>query len=137
MKPSRKLWWAVALLIAIWLLWMTLRGSGTVNQDLMPVIESQAAEILGTHLLISILGNVAVFVPLGAASALALKDLPMTKRMGLATTVGAGLSAVIEVLQLALPSRWSDPADWVLNTLGAGLGAMGAVLFERYFMHKL
>ncbi|MGC9400160.1 MAG: VanZ family protein [Anaerolineae bacterium] len=129
---SRRFWWIVALLVAAWLLWMTLRGSGAVNRDLTPLIESQAGRMFGAHLLISILGNVAVFVPLGAAVALAPADQSLARRIGWATIVGAGLSAIIEVLQMALPSRRSDPLDWVLNTVGAGIGAVGVVLLKKY-----
>ncbi len=129
---KQRLWWIVALLVAAWLLWMTLRTNSTVTQDLTPVTESLVGQLLGTHLLISILGNVAVFVPLGAAVALALKDQPPVKQVGLGTAAGAGLSATIELLQLALPSRWSDPADWVLNTVGAGMGAVMATVLGKY-----
>lgn len=130
-------WWAVAIVIAAWLLWMTMRGSGTVNRDLAPIIESQAAQVLGTHLLISILGNIVVFVPLGAVVALALADLPLARRIGWSTMAGAGLSAAIEFLQMALPSRWSDPADWLLNTVGAALGAFVATVFRKYLQRKV
>lgn len=140
LKPKdfalRRFWLALAILIVAWLLWMTMRAEATVTRELMPVTESAAGRLLGTHLLISILGNIAVFVPLGAAVALALKDQPHTKQIGLGTVAGAGLSATIELLQLALPSRWSDPADWVLNTLGAGIGAVTVTVLGKYLKSK-
>jgi glycopeptide antibiotics resistance protein len=115
---------------------MTMRAEATVTRELLPVTESAAGRLLGTHLLISILGNIAVFVPLGAAVALALADLPLARRIGWSTVAGASLSAAIELLQMALPSRWSDPMDWVLNTLGAGIGAVIATLVGKYLERK-
>jgi glycopeptide antibiotics resistance protein len=134
---NRRIWWIVALLVAAWLLWMTLRAEATVTRELTPVTESAAGQLLGTHLLISILGNIAVFVPLGAAVALALDSKSTGRQIGLGTASGAGLSAAIELLQLAQPSRWTDPADWVLNTLGAALGAFVATVFRKYLQRKV
>ena len=77
------------------------------------------------------LGNVAVFVPFGAA--LGAATLPgrgsRTRRrfwpwwLGV-TGAGLLLSLFIEIAQLAIPSRVTDVDDIILNTLGAASGAL-------------
>ncbi|MBN1177586.1 MAG: VanZ family protein [Anaerolineae bacterium] len=112
-------WWGAAALVAAWLLWMTLRPNETVAANLAPLTGPAAARGISPYVLISLAGNVAVFVPLGAALALALGG-----RVVPATLLGAALSLSIELAQLALPSRVSAVDDWLLNTLGTALGAL-------------
>jgi glycopeptide antibiotics resistance protein len=46
--------------------------------------------------------------------------------------LGTGFSGVIELLQLARPSRFADIKDLGLNSLGAFIGAgIGALLLHR------
>ncbi|MBN1977365.1 MAG: VanZ family protein [Anaerolineae bacterium] len=116
--------WALAAAVAAWLLWMTLRPNQTVAADLAPLTESAAEQGISIHLLIDLAGNVAVFAPLGAALALALRDRPVRRRLLLATLCGAGLSLVIELIQTTMPSRVAALDDWLLNTAGAFLGAV-------------
>lgn len=124
MRPRRIWpWWALAVLIAAWLLWMTLRPNPGVAQDLSALTEPAAERGVSAHLLIDLAGNVVVFVPLGAALALALAGLPRWRPPALATLGGAGLSLAIELLQTAIPSRVSGVDDWLLNTTGAAIGA--------------
>jgi glycopeptide antibiotics resistance protein len=61
-------------------------------------------------------GNVLLFGPFGAALRL------LGRRHGAATLAGLGLSAAIEVVQLAIPGRTTSTADVIWNTLGAALG---------------
>ncbi len=118
------LWWALTGVVAAWLLWMTLRSNQTVAANLSPLTGAAAERGISAHLLIDLAGNVAVFVPLGAALALALGGQTAGRRLLLATLGGAGLSLFIELAQTAIPSRVSAPGDWALNTLGAALGAL-------------
>jgi glycopeptide antibiotics resistance protein len=118
------LWWAVALVVAGWLLWMTLRPNQTVAADLAPLTESAAESGISTHLLIDLAGNIVVFIPLGTALALALRDRALGWRLLLATLGGAGLSMIIELSQKSIPSRVAAVDDWLLNTLGVFLGAV-------------
>lgn len=125
-------WWALAAAVAAWLLWMTLRPNQTVAADLAPLTESAAEQGVSVRLLIDLAGNVAVFAPLGAALALALRDRPMRRRLLLATLGGAGLSFTIELIQTAIPTRVAALDDWLLNTGGAFLGAVtGCVVGRR------
>jgi glycopeptide antibiotics resistance protein len=116
-------WWALAGVVAAWLLWMTLRPNQTVAAGLAPLTTSAAARGISAHLLIDLAGNVVVFVPLGAALALALSDRSMKRRLLLATLGGAALSLCIELLQTATPTRVTALDDWLLNTAGAAVGA--------------
>lgn len=112
---------------------MTLRPNPTVANNLTPLTKPSRWLGLPLHLLINIVGNVAVFVPLGTAAALALTERPITQRLLLGATVGAALSAAIELMQIALPSRASRIGDWALNTTGAAIGALtGCILTGTY-----
>jgi glycopeptide antibiotics resistance protein len=137
-------WLAVALIV-IWLLNMTLRPGGQPNGiNLVPfsqkrfalacLMESTCLQQGGSFnfLFVDGLGNVAAFVPLGAA--LAVATLPKRAAAGGQTrsdrrrwliVVAAGflLSLSIELAQLAIPTRATDVDDVILNTLGAAVGA--------------
>lgn len=116
-------WWSLSLVVAGWLLWMTLRPNRIVAADLAPLTESAGKQGIPAHLLIDFAGNIAVFVPLGATLALALRDKALGRRLLWATLVGAGLSLAIELIQMKVPSRVAAVDDWLLNTLGVFLGA--------------
>lgn len=79
--------------------------------------------------------NVAVFVPFGLflseflASA---KRLRPSRRLGLVTLAGFGLSLCIECLQLVLHVGFFEVTDLVMNTLGAFVGAGGAFMIRRF-----
>ena len=124
-------WWSLVAAIAVWLLWMTLRPNQTVATDLSPLTTPAAAQSISTHLLINLAGNVVVFAPLGAALALALGDEPAGRRLLLATLTGAGLSLIIELAQMALPTRVAALGDWLLNTVGTAIGAL--VVCRKHF----
>jgi len=124
-------WGIIALLIAAWLLWMTLRPQGQASADLAYITTPAAAQGISISFLIGFLGNIAVFVPLGAAVAFALADWSAWPRLIVATLAGSALSAAIELIQRTLPSRFSSWDDWLLNTLGALLGALVANFLIR------
>lgn len=131
------LWWALAGVIAVWLLWMTLRPNPTVAADLAPLTESARARRVSVRLLIGLLGNVGVFVPLGMALVLALGDRPVIQRLALAVLIGSSLSLAIELAQIAVPSRVTAMGDWLLNAVGTTVGALlglavrGVVVMRR------
>lgn len=125
------LWWLVVAVVAAWLLWMTLRPQEQAIADLTPITAPAAAQGISIPFLIDFLGNIVVFVPIGAAAAFALADKPRGTRLLASTAVGSGLSAAIELLQLAIPSRFSGLDDWLLNTTGTLIGAVVAVIINR------
>jgi hypothetical protein len=73
-----------------------------------------------------VLGNVALFVPLGLFLHLALR-----RSVAVTVLLGALASLGVEVLQLPIWSRSSDVDDLILNTAGAAAGAAGAWLVLR------
>ncbi|GEM_PF-505378 len=127
------LWWAVAAIVAAWLLWMTLRPNPTVAGELGPLVKPASAHSISPHLLIGLAGNVVVFIPLGTAVALALGGSPPARRWLGTAAAGASLSLLIELVQTGIPSRVAAVDDWLLNTAGSALGALLAelMLFAR------
>lgn len=83
------------------------------------------------------LGNIAVFVPLGAVLAWALIKTPIP---GLLATFGGGLlSFGFEFTQIWIPGRVVATDDVILNTLGAALGALllvSAVRMGRWLRRR-
>jgi hypothetical protein len=77
-------------------------------------------------MVIYVLGNVAMFVPLGLFLHLALR-----RSVALTAVLGLVASVVVEVLQLPIWSRSSDVDDVILNTAGAVLGALMAAVVLR------
>lgn len=63
--------------------------------------------------------NVGLFVPLGVLLAHAWQRVPAWVLIA----AGSGFSVVIELVQLAIPSRFSTISDVVANTLGTAIGA--------------
>lgn len=60
--------------------------------------------------------NLALFLPLGASLAWG------RVRPGTALLIGAVLSSLLETAQLALPGRYANPLDVLMNAAGTGLG---------------
>lgn len=69
---------------------------------------------------INLIGNIAVFIPVGIIWPLCFKKLNNVFK---ATLAGFGLSLFIEVSQLLFYERTSDANDLILNALGAFIGA--------------
>ena len=124
------IWWTLAVAIAAWLLWMTLRPNQAVAADLSRLAEmvtSLARAVrqgISRHLLTEPVGNIAVFVPLGAVFALGLGRQSPGRRLLLATLMGAAFSLGIEYMQMRMPNRDGSPRDILLNTLGTAVGAL-------------
>jgi VanZ like protein len=77
-------------------------------------------------LVLYVLGNVALFVPLGLFLHLALR-----RSVLLTTTLGMLASVCVEILQLPIWSRSTDVDDVILNTAGAFAGALLAAAVLR------
>jgi len=124
-------WWGMAVAVAIWLLWMALRPGQVVADELTVLTTPAVTYGISPYVLIELAGNVVVFVPLGLAMSLALRDHPPTRRLLLAVAAGAGLSMIIELVQIALPSRSSAISDFVLNTVGTAIGTLVPALITN------
>jgi len=64
--------------------------------------------------------NVMLFLPVGVMAALLIHR----RRWPVALAAGFLFTALIELVQLLLPDRVSDPRDLVLNSLGATVGVI-------------
>ena len=151
--PLRLAAWLAVALIVIWLLSMTLRsGSQPNGMNLVPFSQKwpalicllepnclQQSDAFG-FLFVDGLGNIAVFVPLGAALAAATlprrTETQQRARLGSRwwlKVVAAGflLSLGIELAQLTIATRATDVDDVILNTLGTALGVLLIALLIR------
>jgi hypothetical protein len=109
---SRGPWSILAALAVLGILAFTLtpaRGSA--------IETSGFCLVCGERGLANIIGNVLLFLPLGAALVMA------GVRPGMVILVGLLLSAGIEVTQHWVPGRNPNPTDTFFNTLGAAAGA--------------
>lgn len=111
---------------------MTLRPNPEVAAQLEVLITPATARGMAYFWLIEVAGNIGVFVPLGAAVTLALGSC--RRRLLWGTLAGLALSCIIELLQGLISTRVASPGDVALNTLGAALGALLAVLGWRWLM---
>jgi glycopeptide antibiotics resistance protein len=92
----------------------------------------RALRFFGNHQLTSwitydrveFIANIAMFVPIGLLFVLVLGR----RRWWLAMLIGVALTVTIEVSQLGIPGRVSDPRDVLANSLGAMLGVIVALL---------
>lgn len=70
---------------------------------------------------INIIGNIAMFIPVGIVWPICFKEL---NTIGKTILSGAGFSLLIEITQLPFYERCSDVDDILLNTLGVVIGAL-------------
>ncbi len=146
LKPNTRTrigWAALAALTIAWVLWMALRpGRAADTLNLTPFHESlravrcllnacPAASGSARLLFVNVLGNVAVFFPIGFSLAGALGPGSRARQVGGAIGLSAGLSLAIELTQLGIPGRATDVDDLVFNILGAALGAACLVVVQR------
>ncbi len=68
---------------------------------------------------INIVGNTVMFIPTGIILPILYKEL---NSFGKVICAGAGISLLIEMLQLLLPGSVTDIDDLILNTLGVCIG---------------
>ena len=71
--------------------------------------------------LINIIGNVAMFIPVGLVWPFCFKQLDT---LGKTVLAGAGFSLLIEITQLPFYDRCSDVDDLILNSAGILIGAL-------------
>ena len=82
---------------------------------------------------INIIGNIGLFIPTGIIMPILYRRLYSFWKVLLA---GAGLSLVIEIIQLLLPGSVTDIDDLILNTAGAAIGCGIYKLVCRVFSVK-
>lgn len=82
---------------------------------------------------INIIGNIAMFIPVGIVWPVCFKKLDSVGKTVLA---GAGFTLFIEITQLPFYERCSDVDDLLLNTCGVVIGALIFNLFRLRREHK-
>ena len=88
------------------------------------------------EILLNLIGNYAMFIPVGIVWPYVFKELDKPWKAVLA---GIAFSLVIEILQLPFYDRVSDIDDLILNTLGYTIGYiifLGITNFARRYTHK-
>lgn len=120
---------AFGSLLAILVGTLSRRGDGRAagGVQLVPLRTLRSYHYDLSDLVIYLIGNVALFVPLGLFGYLALRRL-------IAVTVLCALVSVgVEILQLPIWTRSSDIDDVITNTTGGLLGALtGFVVLHLY-----
>ena len=115
---------AFGSLLAILVGTISPRGDGRAagGVQLVPLRTLRGYQYDPSDLVIYLLGNIALFVPLGFFGYLALRRL-------IAVAVLCGLVSVgVEILQLPIWTRSSDIDDVFTNTTGGILGALAGVV---------
>lgn len=131
MRPSR----AAAVLLFAYaglVLWATLGSvprAGLGNQSPNGVLDWRLwlePSTWTTGLETELMLNVIMFVPLGVLLAFALRGVSFVVPVMMA----AGFSLAIELAQIPMSDRISDPRDLVANTVGALIGVVGARMID-------
>jgi len=112
----RRILWALAGVSLVPVFALTLVPTGRTIDEIVCTVQFS----LPTLGAVELLANVALFLPPVCFAALASRR-PLTM-----LAAGSALSAVIEALQALVPAigRACDTNDWLMNTLGAILGAL-------------
>ncbi|UJP08899.1 VanZ family protein [Microbacterium sp. KUDC0406] len=117
------------LVFVLLLTWLPAEDAGQVTGIVATVAHllEPAVPFAVGYPVLEFLANVAMFAPLGVLTALAWP------RISAGWIVGAGaiLSAVIELVQLAMPTRYSTISDVIANTLGMASGWVLVALWQR------
>ena len=82
----------------------------------------------------NIIGNIAMFIPVGIVWPICFRKLDTLKKTILAS---AGFTLFIEVTQLFCLGRHTDIDDLILNTFGAAIGACIVFLIRRKHKKEL
>ena len=81
----------------------------------------------------NIIGNIAMFIPVGIVWPICFKKLDTFKKTVLA---GFGYTLLIEITQLLCIGRHTDIDDLILNTTGAIIGACIVFMIRRLSLRK-
>ncbi|MCE4027318.1 VanZ family protein [Microbacterium sp. Au-Mic1] len=119
--------YAIAVLLVTWL---PAEDAGKVTgivAVLARLVAASGIPFASAYAVLEFAANIALFVPLGVLLAAGWRRM----HAGVVIAVGCAASTVIELVQLALPSRYSTLSDVIANTLGTAVGLVIARAFSR------
>jgi len=114
--------YTVAVLLITWL---PAEEAGRVTgivAVLAHLLTAWGIPFVAAYAVLEFLANVALFAPLGVLLILGWRRIPPWA----AVAIGCAGSVVIELVQLAIPSRYSTLSDVIANTLGTAAGVLVA-----------
>lgn len=79
------------------------------------------------YVVLEFTANILLFLPFGLLATVAYPRL----RPVLVIAIGFASSVVIELVQLAIPSRYATVSDVIANTVGTAIGCLAAVAMAR------
>ena len=79
------------------------------------------------YVVLEFTANIVLFLPFGLLATVAYPRL----RPVVVIAIGFASSVVIELVQLAIPSRYATVSDVIANTVGAVIGCLAAVAMAR------
>lgn len=107
-----------ALALIVWLPGQDAEAVTGIVATTARVLESWGVPFEIGYPVLEFTANIALFVPFGVLVAVAWPALQAWK----VVAAGAGTSVLIELVQIALPTRYPTVSDVIANTLGAAVG---------------
>ena len=110
--------YAIAVLL---LTWLPAEDAGKVTgivATLARLVATWGVPVEAAYAMFEFAANIALFVPLGVLLAVGWRRMPAWAIVA----VGCAASTIIELVQLAIPSRYSTLSDVIANTLGTAVG---------------
>ncbi len=108
----------VALALIVWLPGQDAEAVTGIVATTARMLESWGIPFEIGYPVLEFTANIALFVPFGVLVTLAWPALPSWAVI----VAGAATSVLIEIVQIALPTRFPTVSDVVANTLGAAIG---------------
>lgn len=145
--PSQRtimLSWAAVAVMAAFIFWMSSNTGSQVNQGLgiisalKTALSAAADALFGPGTDVSPIGHFAEYFLLGCALENALRLHLGVGRAAALTAIGiASLYGITdEWHQWYVPGRSTDPADWAVDTIAAGIGAFAALRALKLHAHQ-
>lgn len=117
----------VALGLIVWLPGQDAEAVTGVVATMARMLEGWGVPFDVGYPVLEFIANIALFVPFGALVAMAWPSLQAWKVIA----AGAATSIVIELVQIALPTRFPTVSDVIANTLGAAVGFAVVAMLRR------
>lgn len=117
----------VALGLIVWLPGQDAEAVTGIVATVARMLEGWGVPFDVGYPVLEFIANIALFVPFGALVAMAWPALQAWKIIA----AGAATSIIIEVVQIALPTRFPTVSDVIANTLGAAVGFAVVAMLRR------